>query len=271
MLLDTAIFGSFLVLTSGLDSYCYTIPEITAMPTVVAIRHGQAAHNVAWDYLKHDAAYNMSCLSLPHQFPDDDFFSTYNCTDTSLTLKGIQQAQASQHFGQGIDAVLVSPLTRTLMTWEGIFGNRQIPTFALDMIKESSSRGAPPNHRKPKAELEAEWGPKGVNFTMLSEQDELWSEVGLETRGELKMRVSLFRCWFKMALLPGGLLEGKHKIAFVSHNDFIEFFMHESRSPEEGHLRQAYPYIVTRMMFQGPVDITREHHSQFLHDSNSEL
>ena len=136
-----------------------------------------------------------------------------------------------------IDLIMVSPLTRTLQTANGIFANNSnIPMVAIDSIKEFPQGKHTPNIRKSKKELECYW--TNVDFKLVEDSDSFIDKE--ETEENLDDRIQDTKEYIKS-------LDKKYKnIALVSHSTFITRFIGNELEDENayGNIEHCSPYAV---------------------------
>ncbi len=165
------------------------------------IRHGEAVHNI--NFLKYGSKTYYSKMNL----------------DSCLTETGVEQAlhcKKTCNLNEKIDAIITSPLTRTLQTTELIFGRRpSIPVFAFDEFKEFPQGLHTPNKRKPITKLKENFS---FNFSKIKhENDLMWNPNFEENENELSKRVEAAK-----KILHNLPYE---RIAVVSHSSFLHYFI----------------------------------------------
>ena len=189
---------------------------------VFLIRHGEALHNVNWQIFGKDAYYNKENLDAP--LTDNGLLQA-----TNLSRKWLNKSD--------IDLILVSPLTRTLQTANGIFADKpNIPIVAIDDIKEFPQGKHTPNIRKPKKELEKYWS--NVDFDLIEPYDSFINKE--ETEKQLNRRIEKTKEYISF------LDDNYHNIALVSHNTFITKFLGNSIEDEDsyGTIEHCFPYPI---------------------------
>jgi broad specificity phosphatase PhoE len=179
------------------------------------IRHGQAEHNVRFNYIG-SAAYNEK-------------------QDTRLTLIGKQQATTlGKEWDKKyhVDLVIVSPLSRALETASKIFKDMNIPMICLDSLAEYPQHSELCNKKRNKYELQKEFPL--VDFIRITNESIKWDPKKKESINELNDRIDFIKKW---------LFWRKEKnIAIVSHSSYLAQFMHGKITNEDNELKHCYPY-----------------------------
>ena len=194
----------------------------TVAKRVFLIRHGEALHNINFSLFGKEAYYHKENLDAP-------------LTDTGL----LQATKLGNRWlnKPEIDLIMVSPLTRTLQTANGIFANNSnIPMVAIDSIKEFPQGKHTPNIRKSKKELECYW--TNVDFKLVEDSDSFIDKE--ETEENLDDRIQDTKEYIKS-------LDKKYKnIALVSHSTFITKFLGNELEDENsyGTIEHCFPYAV---------------------------
>ena len=189
---------------------------------VFLIRHGEALHNI-----------NFSL------FGKDAYFHKDN-TDAELTDQGKLQATnlGRKWFNKSeIDLILVSPLTRTLQTANGIFADMpKLPMVAIDSIKEFPQGKHTPNIRKTKKELKEYW--TNVDFDLVEPYDSFLGKE--ETEEQLDTRIKKTKEYISF------LGKNYKNIALVSHSTFITKFIGNELEDENsyGIIEHCWPYPI---------------------------
>lgn len=171
------------------------------MKNIYFIRHGEATHNVDFK-LRGDKAY----------FDEKHI-------DSILTDKGINDAiYFKNNFINinEIDLVLVSPLTRTIMTALNIFDNKKI--ICIEDLREYPMGIHPVNKRKKKSKLKSIY--KNINFSEINEDDIYFNDGNKESINNLKKRINNFKDYIKN--------RDEKNIAVVSHCSFISYFLYSN-------------------------------------------
>ncbi|PRW45389.1 phosphoglycerate mutase 1 isoform X2 [Chlorella sorokiniana] len=236
----------------------HPMPMIRMIPArhtkvVHFIRHGEGFHNVAG-----------------HADPEE--YKSFEYLDAHLTDFGWRQARALGKHIRALgpafraDAVIVSPLTRTLETAAGVFGagpwqsGDPQPPFMLEQTavpgKRSaqqaiSAAGCPPfiawegcrehlgqhpcDKRRPTRELAPAF--PAVDFSLIeSDEDVLWQLEHRETHDEIRRRGVLFVQW-----LMG---RSERELAVVGHSSMLFFmcsaFGHAAAPTVQGELHKWY-------------------------------
>eukprot|EP00892_Ulva_mutabilis_P003495 jgi/Ulvmu1/1517/UM011_0247.1 len=195
------------------------------------IRHGNGFHN---------------------NLPDPALYKSYDYHDAHLTTLGWAQAHAvQQHFqSRSLQAQLIvsSPLTRTLETTAGAFGNHDVsvtsdtaakdivmctipdiegkctqhvgvgmpsvPVIAHELCRETLGVH-PCDARRPISEIKQQF--PGVDFSLIeSNEDVLWKEGEREEANVMRERGVKFAEWL--------MQRPEKQIAVVSHSGFIHSF-----------------------------------------------
>ena len=191
--------------------------------TLYCIRHGLSEHNI--NYFKYGSK----------TFYDPMF------TDTKLVEDGIHQAISLSESWEkinDIELVLVSPLMRTLQTYDIIFKDLNTPVIALDYIREYPLGLQTCNKRSTKQEY-MKLFPK-VDFSNLqTNYDELWFPEREETIDELNIRIDKMLQFIKS--------RPETHIAIINHSSFIgQFKDKEIKYLDNGQeeLKHCFPYKI---------------------------
>ena len=170
---------------------------------IIGIRHGQALHNIIG-------------------YPEGVIYE-----DTSLTIKGMEQALNAQYLLQNTyDIVYCSPLLRTLQTASIIFPNTKI--IALDCLMEYPQNTDLCNKRSDKWLLKKLF--QNVNFSLISE-DNGWNVEDADSH--LQAQVHKVRKILK---------DTKHdNIAIVSHSSWLKFYINGVLKNIENSLPHCIP------------------------------
>jgi len=189
------------------------------MKKVFFIRHGYALHN--------DLYWVMG----------DKAYSDY--TDTPLLHKGYIQADECRRKYkeelEGVELILVSPLSRTLQTAISIFGKSSFfrtKMRALDCLMEYP-QGGPElcNKRKEKTILERNYPT--IEFTYVKDGKVEWGD-NKETIEELEGRIEDMIKFIKN--------RPENKIAIVSHSSYIGKHLYDKIYDENNELKHCFPY-----------------------------
>lgn len=192
------------------------------------IRHGQGKHNAR---------------------PDPRFlWHLTHGSDPELTDRGVRQAKAlrqslGERSGQDFDAVIVSPLSRTIQTCAHIFGDQSVPkTICALMTERCCSRadvGTPASllvSRRPEChewagldELEEQWWP-----TRTLSPSEFWPVE----------RVSRFKAWLQA--------RPERCLALVGHKGFFQC-LSASPSLPKGHSLGNCDTVWVRLLPDGSI------------------
>jgi len=175
------------------------------------IRHGESLHNF-----------------FARQTPGKDPYYW----DATLSEIGREQVQGLRDRVSSLDVeiVVVSPLTRALLTCLGAFGNRSLPIMVNPMCREKLENacdiGTPkdqiinqfPNIDWTLLENDVWWYvPDHVAITVDNYKDTFTSSRWREPDTVVANRVSMFKSW---------LLKRKEtKIAVVAHSSFLKAFL----------------------------------------------
>jgi broad specificity phosphatase PhoE len=169
------------------------------MKNIYFIRHGEATHNVDFK-LRGEEAY----LDEKH-------------INSVLTTKGINDAIYLKHNFiniNKIDLVLVSPLTRAIMTVLNIFDNKKI--ICIEDLREYPMGIHPVNKRKKKSELKSIY--KDITFSEICEDDIYFNEGNKESINNLEKRINNLKYYIKK--------RDEQNIAIISHCSFISYFLY---------------------------------------------
>lgn len=174
---------------------------------VLLLRHGEALHNAD------KTRVGVAAWEAHHQF--DALY-----TDAPLTERGVAQAQAAAgvleeqvaHGGLHIERVVVSPLDRTLETYELAFANLpHYPASVIEAARETLGV-CPCDRRNPLRVKQARYA--SVDFSAVADEDDvLWTAEHRESDAEIEARALAFL---------GELYERHTANAFVvvSHSGF---------------------------------------------------
>ena len=192
--------------------------------TLYCIRHGESTHNVL---------YKIHGMKT---FFDKKYY------DTKLTMEGHSQSGElgmTWRDKSKMDAVFVSPLSRTLQTAINIFKNTNTKIIALDCLKEYPQGKHTCNKRDTKNNLINRF-PR-IDFSYLdSNEDEMWSETEIESIQSLLDRINKFYDFIEQK-------KNLKNIALVGHNSFISMikdkkFNHNEDGLDE--LKHCFPYKI---------------------------
>jgi len=169
---------------------------------VYGIRHGQALHNILYQFIGTKA------------------YEEFN--DTTLTTDGIRQCIETTP--PNVDIVFVSPLMRTLQTASLMFPNKQ--KIALECLKEYPQYTDICNKRSKKSFLEKAW-PE-INFEDLKQEDSVWPDTD-------KHKLNLQR------LVTIINKSNYNSIAVVTHSTWLKYWITGKVEPEP-ELQHCVPY-----------------------------
>ena len=160
-------------------------------------------------------------------------------TDTPLLHKGYIQADECRRKYkeelEGVELILVSPLSRTLQTAISIFGKSSFfrtKMRALDCLMEYP-QGGPElcNKRKEKTILERNYPT--IEFTYVKDGKVEWGD-NKETIEELEGRIEDMIKFIKN--------RPEKKIAIVSHSSYIGKHLYDKIYDENNELKHCFPY-----------------------------
>lgn len=153
---------------------------------VVLLRHGEGSHNA-------DKA------RVGNKAWDDEYQFRPEYIDAPMTELGVQQAQSAAkvleeevaHGGLLIERVIVSPLDRTLLTYEHAFANLpQFPVTAIEAARETL--GVCPCDQRNAMRTKVDKYPR-VDFSAIAdEEDVLWTPDHRESDTEIEQRALSF-------------------------------------------------------------------------------
>jgi broad specificity phosphatase PhoE len=179
--------------------------DVRAAKVVHFIRHAQGYHNLAVAEAGEQA------------------YTSWALRDARLTPKGLAQSAevARVTAGMRFDALLVSPLSRTLQTAVNAVPSMRGKMIAEELVRERSGLN-PCDFRREKNVLAQEF-PE-VNFDQLSsETDVLWS-AERESLPALQDRCDAFLA----RLFEGFATKDAAFVGVVTHNDFLTMLLYDS-------------------------------------------
>ena len=172
---------------------------------IYCIRHGYSKHNQLYKLYGEegfimDESYNSRLI----QSGINQAYQLKNTIDSLLNLNNI-------------DAVLVSPLTRTLETANIIFSDKNIPIIANEYLMEYPSGLHKCNKRNTKTNLINEF--PNIDFSHLtSEMDLLWKPKIFESLETLYDRIDKLKLWLKN--------KNYNTIVIVGHTSHLSHFIY---------------------------------------------
>lgn len=146
--------------------------------------------------------------------------SNYKIVDPSLTLRGINQCDKLKKYLEinkiidNIDLIVVSPLNRTLETYQNIIDDKlhnSILTISLDEIREFIDQ---PCHKREEIDKKNK-KYKFINFDMIqNNQDYLYKKFnGKESKNNIISRCEWFINWLKN--------RKEKNIMVITHGNFL--------------------------------------------------
>lgn len=170
---------------------------------IVFVRHGEGYHNL-----------NDSSSKNKHN-PNWDILYP------GLTSVGKKQAMNlyEKFMNENIDLVLVSPLKRTLETYEGMFKERSnIPVISLDIIRECVKNRC--DYRESISKISTNYS--NVDFTSIKECDDVYKLTSnSEDKDKIVCRCNEFYNW----LLDITLNDKVKTLVVITHGVFLEEFL----------------------------------------------
>ena len=171
--------------------------------TVHFVRHGQGFHNLLADMAKADGKVWENFVDTP-----DNPYMRPELLDSPLTHKGRQQALASAMTNPP-ELVVVSPACRALATGVLVFAGAP-NILAHELVREGTGIHAC-DQRRPTSQQAREF-PQ-VDFSMLTEEDELFDPHRRETKPEVAERIYQFLEWLSQ--------RSEREVGVASHSEWL--------------------------------------------------
>jgi len=234
--------------SSGTAVFAYTCEPLTGeVPTsektrvLHCLRHAQGTHNIAV------------------ATEGEGAYANWDYRDARLTPTGFEQAKSAvaKMATLECDAILVSPLSRTIQTAVTAIPSGCDRMFALELIRERYGLN-PCDLRREKNELQKEFPM--INFdTLENETDHLWSPER-EPLPTLQKRANDFLAYIFENAFCG------RQVGIVTHNDFLTMLLYDSAlimgpgMPENRKFAncESNSYVITRKEICPNVDTLSE-------------
>ena len=169
---------------------------------VTLIRHGEGFHNVV------DSEF-------------DNSNPNWNILYPKLTNEGIKQCLKAQTYfkDKKYDLFLVSPLRRTIQTFENIFGFNHTNIKSLDLIRENVSNIC--DYRESIDVIKKDYSL--IDYTLIEENQDIYfrDNIKKETQEKINDRCDKLYCYLKEISSDNSL----NNIMIVTHGAFIKSFL----------------------------------------------